>query len=334
MHKVFIIAEAGVNHNGSLDIAKKMVDAAVSAGADAIKFQTFNAESLVSKYAPKAVYQKITADKDESQLEMLKRLELDINAHKKLLYYCRKKKIVFVSSPFDIKSIDLLSHLGLKIFKIPSGEITNLPYLRKVGSLRKKLIVSTGMSTLKEVKDALDVLVRSGTRKQDITLLHCNTEYPTPFKDVNLLAMLTIKNRLGISAGYSDHTKGIEVSIAAAALGASVIEKHFTLAKNMPGPDHKASLDPTELKIMVNAIRNMEAALGSGVKIPSRSERKNIQIVRKSIVAAKVIRKGETLDPENITVKRPGNGISPMRWDDVPGRKAKRNFKADEIIRI
>ncbi len=334
MHKVFIIAEAGVNHNGSLKTAKKMVDAAVSAGADAVKFQTFNAESLVSIYAPKAGYQKITTDRDESQLEMLRKLELDIDAHKELLCYCRKKKIIFISSPFDMKSIGLLAHLGLKIFKIPSGEITNLPYLRKIGSLRKKLIVSTGMSTLDEVEDSLDVLVKSGTRRQDITVLHCNTEYPAPFKDVNLSAMLTIKNKLGVDVGYSDHTQGIEISVAAAALGAAVIEKHFTLAKNMPGPDHKASLDPVELKMMVSAIRNVEAALGSGIKMPSGSERKNISIVRKSIVAARAIKKGEALNSENIAAKRPGSGISPMKWDEVLGKKAKRDFKADEPIRI
>lgn len=334
MHKVFIIAEAGVNHNSSLKTAKKMVDVAVSAGADAVKFQTFNAESLVSKYAPKAGYQKISTGKDESQLEMIKRLELGFNAHKELFQYCRQKKIIFFSSPFDLKSIDLLARLGLKIFKIPSGEITNLPYLRRIGSLRKKLIISTGMSTLNEVEDSLDVLVKSGTKKQDITVLHCNTEYPTPFKDVNLLAMLTIKNKLGVNVGYSDHTPGIEISVAAAALGATVIEKHFTLAKNMPGPDHKASLEPGEFRQMVNLIRNIEKALGSGRKAPSRSELKNKPAARKSIVALRPIKKGEIFGEKNITVKRPGTGISPMKWDEVLGRRAKRDFKEDELIRI
>lgn len=334
MPKVFIIAEAGVNHNGLLNTARKMVDAAVSAGADAVKFQTFNAESLVSKYAPKARYQKITTDRNESQLEMIKKLELNFNAHKELFRYCRKKKTVFISSPFDLNSIDLLAHLGLDIFKIPSGEITNLPYLRKIGSLRKKIIISTGMASLKEVRDALDILLKNGTKKQDITVLHCNTEYPTPLKDVNLSAMLTIKDKLGVRVGYSDHTLGMEVAIAAAALGAAVIEKHFTLNRNMPGPDHKASLEPDEFRFMVNAIRHVEAALGSGIKSPSESERKNISFVRKSIVASRMIIKGETFNVQNITVKRPGRGISPMNWDKVINGRAKKSFRKDELIRL
>ncbi len=334
MHKVFIIAEAGVNHNGSLKTAKKLVDAAVHAGADAVKFQTFNAQSLVSKYAPKAGYQKKTTDQNESQLGMIKRLELDSSAHKELLRYCRKKKIIFLSSPFDLGSIDLLARLGLRIFKIPSGEITNLPYLRKIGSLRKNIIMSTGMADLKEIKDALDVLLKAGTKKENITVLHCNTGYPTPFKDANLLAISVIKNKLGVRVGYSDHTLGIEAAIAAAALGASVIEKHFTLDKGMPGPDHRMSLDPKELKNLVVSIRNIELALGSGIKNISSSEATNIGIVRKSIVAARGIKKGEILSENNLTVKRPGSGINPMRWDDILGKVAKKDFYKDELIKI
>lgn len=334
MSKVFIIAEAGVNHNGSLKTAKKMVDAAVRAGADAVKFQTFNAQSLVSKYAPKARYQMATTVKDESQLEMLKNLELGLNAHKELIKYCRAKKIMFLSSPFDLKSIDLLARLGLRIFKIPSGEITDLPYLRKIGALRKKLMMSTGMAKMSEVKNALDVLIKSGTKKKDIVVLHCNTEYPTHFKDVNLAAMLTMKNKLGVEVGYSDHTLGIEAAIAAVTLGASVIEKHFTLDKNMLGPDHRASVSPDGLKQMVNAIRNVEKAIGSGLKEPSKPELRNLVVVRKSIVASGDINKGDFFNPENISTKRPGNGISPMMWDKILGKKAKRNFKKDERISI
>lgn len=335
MHKkVFIIAEAGVNHNGSLRIAKKLIDAAVKSGADAVKFQTFNAEAMVSKYAPKAMYQKKTMGKDESQLEMIKKLELDLNAHKELIRYCRVKKIMFLSSPFDLESIDFLVRMGLRTFKIPSGEITNLPYLRKIGSLRRKIIMSTGMATLGEVKDALDILVKSGTKKKDIIVLHCNTEYPTPFKDVNLLAMVTIKNALDVQVGYSDHTLGIEVTIAAVALGARVIEKHFTLDKKMSGPDHQASLEPDELKHMVDAVRNVEMALGSGVKEASPSEKINGGVARKSIVAAVDIKRGERFTEDNLAVKRPGTGISPMRWDDILGKVAKKDFYQDELIKI
>jgi len=334
MPKVFIIAEAGVNHNGSFKTAKKMVDVAVSAGADAIKFQTFNAKLLVSKYAPKARYQKIAVGKDESQLEMIKKLELGFNAHKELLRYCYKKKIIFLSSAFDLESVDLLVRLGLKIFKIPSGEITNLPYLRKIGSSGKKIIMSTGMASLKEIKNALDVLLISGTKKENITVLHCNTEYPTPFKDVNLLAMLTIKDKLKVSVGYSDHTLGIEVAIAAVALGASVIEKHFSLNKDMVGPDHKASLDPGELSDLVASIRNIEKALGSGHKKLSLSEAINIGIVRKSIVAARGIKKGELFNDDNLAIKRPGTGITPMKWDYLLGKIAKKDFCKDELIKI
>lgn len=332
MAKVFIIAEAGVNHNGSLKNAKKMIDVAAAAGADAIKFQTFRAESLVARYAPKAIYQKKPTDKNENQLAMLKKLELDIDAHNELIKYCRLKKIMFLSSPFDLESIDFLSKLGLRTLKIPSGEITNLPYLRKIGSVQKKIIMSTGMSSLKEVKDAVNILVKSGTKKKDIVVLHCNTEYPTPFKDVNLTAMLTMRDKLGVKIGYSDHTVGIEVAIAAAALGAAVIEKHFTLDKNMSGPDHKASLDSKELKCLVTAIRNVEKASGSRVKKPTQSELRNIPVVRKSIVAMVDIKRGERFNEKNVAIKRPGTGISPVRWDRIIGSRAKKNFKPDELI--
>ncbi len=334
MDKIFIIAEAGVNHNGDIAIAKKMIDVAVDSGTDAVKFQTFKAESVISKFAPKAEYQKIVTDKNESQLEMVKKLELDINAHMELIAYCKKKGIVFLSSPFDLESIDLLDKLGLRILKIPSGEITNFPYLRKIGSLNKRVIISTGMADLKEIEHALNILIKAGTSKEDITVLHCNTEYPTPMEDVNLHAMLTIRDTFKVKVGYSDHTLGIEVSIAAAALGATVIEKHFTLDKNMAGPDHKASLEPSELMAMVMAIRNIENALGNDIKNSSKSELKNISIARKSIVAFKDIKKGDIFTEANITVKRPGTGISPMEWDKVIGMIAKKDFKEDELIEL
>ncbi len=313
--KTFIIAEAGVNHDGSLEIAKKMVDVAVDAGADAVKFQTFSSEKLVSKEAPKAEYQKKKTGENESQLNMLKKLELDVDSHKKLINYCSFKKITFLSSPFDLKSIDLLDKLGLKIFKIPSGEITNLPYLKKLGSLKKRVILSTGMADLREIEDALNILTEAGTPKENMTVLHCNTEYPTPIEDVNLHAMLTIKEAFKVNVGYSDHTLGIEIPIAAVALGASVIEKHYTLDKDMDGPDHKSSLGPDELKLMIKAIRNIEKALGNGIKSPSSSELKNKRIVRKSIIASKDIKMRSLFTEENIAVKRPGVGISPMEWD-------------------
>ena len=334
MKKVFIIAEAGVNHNGKLELAYKLVDAAVEAGADAVKFQTFKPEKVVSKFAKKAKYQKETTDLAESQLDMIKKLDLGYEAFAELEKYCDKKGIIFLSSPFDLDSIEFLDQLGLDIFKIPSGEITNLPYLRKVGSLNKQVIMSTGMADLKEVKEALDVLISCGADKEDIAILHCNTEYPTPFDDVNLKAMLTIRDELSVKVGYSDHTLGIEVPVAAVALGAEVIEKHFTLDKNMEGPDHRASLEPDELKAMVSAIRNIEKAMGNRIKRPSPSELKNKPIARKSIVAARNIRKGEPFTVENLAVKRPGTGISPMRWDEVSGRIAKRDFLADELIEI
>ena len=333
MKKTFIIAEAGVNHNGSLELAQKMIDAAVDAGADAVKFQTFKAEKLVSKYAPKAEYQKKRTTADESQLEMIKKLELNAATHRILIDYCTKKNIRFLSTPFDLESIDLLNELGLDIFKIPSGEITNLPYLRKIGDLKKEIILSTGMADLGEIEDALDVLAGAGTKLKDITVLHCNTEYPTPIEDANLKAMLTIKAAFpGVNIGYSDHTLGIEIPVAAVAMGATIIEKHFTLDKNMEGPDHKASLEPNELKAMVHAIRNVEKALGSGIKKPSHSELKNKPIARKSLVAAKPILKGEVFTQENLTVKRPGTGISPMRWDEIIGQKASKDYQQDELI--
>ena len=330
---VFIIAEAGVNHNGSIELAKKLIDVASEAGVDAVKFQTFKTSNLVSKDAKKAKYQKENMqDGDDNQYNMLKKLELDIDTHKELIGYCASKKIMFLSTPFDHDSIELLEGLGLEIFKIPSGEITNLPYLRHVGSLKKKVILSTGMANMDEIRDALDVLVQAGTKKEDITVLHANTMYPTPMEDVNLNAMLTIGKTFDLSYGYSDHTLGIEVDIAAVAMGASVIEKHFTLDKNMDGPDHKASLEPDELEAMVKAIRNIQQALGDGVKKPSKSEIPNMEIARKSIVAKKDIKKGEVLNKENLTVKRPGNGISPMKWDEIVGSKAQRDYTEDEMI--
>ncbi|MDD5072712.1 MAG: N-acetylneuraminate synthase [Candidatus Omnitrophica bacterium] len=334
MHKIFIIAEAGVNHNGSLKVAMRMVDAAADAGADAVKFQTFSAESLVSTYAPKAAYQKAATGNTGSQLEMIKKLELGPDAHKELLRRCRKKKVIFLSSPFDLKSVDFLAGLGLKIFKVPSGEINNLPYLRKIGRLKRKVILSTGMSDLKEVRFAMGILTGSGTRPEDITVLHCTTEYPAPMDEVNLRAMLTLKNRLRVQVGYSDHTQGIEVSIAAAALGAAVIEKHFTLDRDLPGPDHKASLEPDEFRAMVKAVRNIETALGDGVKRPAPSELNNRKIARKSIVAAADIAKGDRFTVHNITVKRPGNGLSPVIYEKLLGRPANKNFKKDELVTL
>ncbi len=332
MSKIFIIAEAGVNHNGSLEIAKKLVDAATLAGADAVKFQTFKAENLVCKDAQKAEYQMETTDKAESQFDMLKKLELTVDMHKQLISYCNEKGIMFLSTPFDIESLEFLVQCGIEIVKVPSGEITNYPYLRAVGRTGRRVIISSGMSTLDEVKEAVKILKDNGSK--DVTVLHCNTEYPTPYADVNLKAMLTLKNELGIKTGYSDHTQGIEIPIAAAALGATVIEKHFTLDKNMEGPDHKASLEPDELHDMVRAIRHIELATGDGKKKPSESEKKNIGIVRKSIVAKCDIRKGEKFTEENLTTKRPGTGISPMKWNDIIGESAKRDFKEDELIEL
>lgn len=332
MNKVFIIAEAGVNHNGDIELAKKLIDKASEAGADAVKFQSFKTERVVTKYARKAEYQEATTGSEENQYQMVKKLELDYDKHVELINYCKIKNIMFLSSPFDLESIDLLSNLHLETFKIPSGEITNLPYLRKIGKLKKKIILSTGMSTLGDIEKALEILRASGTT--DITVLHCNTEYPTPMEDVNLNAMETIKEAFKVKVGYSDHTLGIEVPIAAVALGATVIEKHFTLDKTMEGPDHKASLEPEELKEMVRCIRNIEKALGDGIKKLTESEKKNINIARKSIVAGRNIKEGEIFTEKNLEIKRPGDGISPMRWDEIIGQKAKRDFKEDELIEI
>ncbi len=332
LNKVFIIAEAGVNHNGSIELAKKLIDIAVEAKVDAVKFQTFKANNLVSKNAQKAEYQKQTTDSQESQFDMLKKLELDVETHSELISYCNSKNILFLSTPFDHDSIELLNDLDLEIFKIPSGEITNLPYLRHIGSLNKKVILSTGMANIGEIEDALDILIDAGTKKENITVLHANTMYPTPMEDVNLKAMVTIGNTFEIAYGYSDHTLGIEVDIAAVAMGASCIEKHFTLDNTMDGPDHKASLEPDELIAMVKAIRNIELALGSSIKKPSKSETPNMQIARKSIVAKIAINMGETFTEDHLTVKRPGNGISPMRWDEVVGTIATKDYHEDELI--
>jgi N,N'-diacetyllegionaminate synthase len=329
---VFIIAEAGVNHNGSLELAKQLIDVAARAGADAVKFQTFRADKLVSKTAQKADYQKQTSDPFESQYAMIKKLELSATAHHELIAYCKTKNILFLSTPFDHDSIELLHQLEMSIFKIPSGEITNLPYLRHIGSLGKEVILSSGMATLGEIEDALDILIGSGTPKEQITVLHATTEYPCPIEEVNLRAMQTIKTSFGIKTGYSDHTNGIEVPIAAVAMGASVIEKHFTLDKTMEGPDHKASLEPDELVAMVCAIRNIEKALGTGIKKPSPSEVKNMSVARKSIVASRVIQKGDIFTEINLTIKRPGTGISPMRFDEIIGTVAQKDYYEDELI--
>lgn len=332
MNKVLIIAEAGVNHNGRLDLAIKLIDKAVEAGVDIVKFQTFKSEKIVSKFAKKADYQNQTTGCVESQFEMIKKLELSFEEFIKVKEYCDKVGIKFLSTPFDSESIDFLYDIGMDIWKIPSGEITNLPYLRKISTLAKNVIMSTGMCEVFEVEEAIKVLKKGTVEK--ITILHCNTEYPTPMKDVNLNAMLTLEKELGVEIGYSDHTLGIEVPIAAVALGARVIEKHFTLNKNMSGPDHRASLEPQELKEMVVAIRNIEIALGSSEKIVTESEIKNKNIARKSIVAARKIRKGDIFTEENISVKRPGDGISPMKWDDVIGKKAIKDFQEDELIQL
>ena len=333
MKHVFIIAEAGVNHNGSVELAKQLIDVASEAGVDAVKFQTFKAENLVSKNAKKATYQKENMnDGDDSQFNMLKKLELDIDTHNELISYCNSKDIMFLSTPFDHDSIDMLNDLKLPIFKIPSGEITNLPYLRHIGSLKKEVILSTGMADIGEIEDTLDILIQAGTLKENITVLHANTMYPTPMEDVNLKAMVTIGNTFDIAYGYSDHTLGIEVDIAAVAMGATVIEKHFTLDKAMEGPDHKASLEPDELIAMVKAIRNIEIALGSSVKKPSKSETPNIKVARKSIIAACEIKKGELFTEDNLAIKRPGNGMSPMQWDEVVGSVAQKDYEADGLI--
>jgi N,N'-diacetyllegionaminate synthase len=336
MNKVIIIAEAGVNHNGDIELAKKLVDVAVEAGVDYVKFQTFKSESLVSKFAKKAAYQiENTQDAIESQLQMLKKLELSNSQHFELVKYCNNKNISFFSTAFDLESLSFLKELGLNIVKIPSGEITNLPYLRKAAELFREVIISTGMSSMVEIEEALDVFLQAGIKKNDITILHCNTEYPTPMSDVNLNAMLAIQKMFGVKVGYSDHTMGIEVPIAAVAIGGTMIEKHFTLDRSLPGPDQLASLEPDELKNMVHSIRNIEKAIaGTGIKEPSESEIKNISIARKSIVAKTSIRKGDRFTEFNITTKRPGMGISPMKWDEVIGKVACQDFDEDELIKL
>ena len=328
---VYIIAEAGVNHNGDINLAYQLVDAAKAAGVDCIKFQTFKSENLVSHTAQKAEYQK-AATGDSSQQDMLKQLELSFGEFVSLKEYCDRKGICFLSTPFDFESIEFLNSIEMPFWKIPSGEVTNYPYLVALAKTGKPVVMSTGMCEMQEIGDAIAVLRENGT--SDIKLLHCNTEYPTPYEDVNLRAMKTLRDAFGVEVGYSDHTKGIEVPIAAVAMGASVIEKHFTLDRNMEGPDHKASLEPQELKQMVDSIRHIEAALGSGDKRPSPSEKKNMAVARKSIVAAARIKAGDILTEENITVKRPGNGICPMRWKEVLGTRAVRDFEEDELIEI
>ena len=332
--KVIIIAEAGVNHNGNYDLAVKMIHEAKRAGADYVKFQTAVPELVISTFAPKAEYQKETTGADESQLDMCRAIHLPLTDYVKLAAICKEEGIGFMSTPFDLVSIDVLEELDMDYWKIPSGEITNLPYLRKIASKHRPVIMSTGMCEMQEIADALAVLEAGGLTRDQITLLHCNTQYPTPFADANLAAMHTIAATFGTKVGYSDHTRGIEVPIAAVAMGAKVIEKHFTLDCNMEGPDHKASLEPHQLKAMVDAIRNVEEAIGSAEKHATASETPNKEVARKSIVAARAIAKGEVLTEENITVKRPGNGISPMLWDSVIGTKAKRDFIYDELIEL
>jgi len=327
-----IIAEAGVNHNGSMDLARQLIDIAAEAGADYVKFQTFKADKIASKSAVKAVYQQQTTDAEESQLQMLKKLELNEAAHQELIAYCRQRNIQFLSTPFDMGSIDLLRDLGIRLGKIPSGEITNLLYLRKMAVTFDELVLSTGMADMQEIGAALGVIIGEGFDREKITVLHCNTEYPTPFEDVNLRAMGSIAREFNVRVGYSDHTPGIEVPVAAVALGAVLIEKHFTIDRGMEGPDHKASLEPQELKQMIGSIRNIEKALGVTIKQPSPSEIKNKSIARKSIVAARRIRKGELFTEENLAVKRPGTGISPMRWNELLGKAATRDFDEDELI--
>ena len=330
--KTLIIAEAGVNHNGDMNLARQLIDVAADAQADMVKFQTFNANRLVTAQAQKAAYQLKVTHHDQSQQAMIRQLELTPEMHKQLRSHCVNRSIQFFSTAFDIESVDFLVQLGLDRFKIPSGEITNLPYLRHIGAYGKPIILSTGMSTLGEVEKAIEILEQAGTVRSLITVLHCNTEYPTPMVDVNLRAMLTIKDAFGVAVGYSDHTSGIEVAIAAVALGATVIEKHFTLDRQLPGPDHQASLEPDELQAMIKAIRNIELALGDGIKQPSASESKNITVARKSLVAACPIQKNEIFNEQNVTVKRPGNGLSPMMWDDLMGRRALRSYDMDELI--
>ena len=333
-HKTVIIAEAGVNHNGDLQIAKNLVKVAADSGADYIKFQTFKAKNLLLKNTKKTKYQIKNTGSKESQFDLIKKLELSKGMHEELISYCSLKNIKFFSTAFDKESLKMLIDLGQKIIKIPSGEITNLPFLKYIGSLNKEVILSTGMSNIKEIRNALDILEKSGTNKKKITVLHCNTEYPTPKKDVNLNAMSTIRKKFKLNVGYSDHTNGIEIPIAAVALGARVIEKHFTLSRKMAGPDHKSSLEPPELLEMVKSIRNIEIAMGNGKKIPSPSEIKNMNLARRSIVASKSIKKGDIFSENNLDVKRPGNGLSPMHWDKLIGTHSPKNFKKDQKIKL
>lgn len=333
--KTLIIAEAGVNHNGDMALARQLIAAAAAAGADLVKFQTFQAKKIVAATAPKADYQKKTTGTDESQLEMIRKLELSRADHEMLIAECKKHGIGFFSTAFDQDSLALLSELGcLEIVKIPSGELTNLPLLRQVSQLGKPILLSTGMANLADIEAAIEAIEANGTPRSQITVLHCTTEYPTPMEEVNLRAMLSIKQAFGVEVGYSDHTPGIEVPIAAVAMGARIIEKHFTLDCNLPGPDHRASLEPQQLAAMVRGIRNIEQALGDGIKRPSSSELKNKPIARKSIVALRDIRAGELFSPENLTTKRPGTGISPMQWDAVIGKTAPRDFASDELIEL
>jgi N,N'-diacetyllegionaminate synthase len=332
--RTIIIAEAGVNHNGELGVAKQLIDAAADAGADMVKFQTFNANRQVTRIAKKASYQLNNTEPNESQHAMLQRLELTEAMHHELIDYCKTRNIEFFSTGFDIESIDLLLNIGQDKFKIPSGEITNLPYLRHIGNIKKSVIISSGMATIGDIESAIEVLEQSGTPRANITILHCTTEYPTPMAEVNLRAMQTIQTTFGVAVGYSDHTQGIEVAIAAVALGATVIEKHFTLNRTLPGPDHKASLEPNELKAMVTAIRNLEMALGDGIKRLTPSEARNKPIARKSLVAKQAILAGDSFSVQNLTAKRPGTGLSPMLWDEVLGRVALRDYSADEMIEI
>lgn len=334
INKTIVIAEAGVNHNGDINLAKQLIDAAANAGADLVKFQTFNADRLVTRNAKKTDYQNNTTDAQESQYEMLSRLELNVEMHKELIQHCKSLGIRFFSTGFDIESIDLLTNLGQTCIKIPSGEITNLPYLRHIGQLGKDIIFSTGMATMGDIEAVIDVLEQAGTLRSKITVLHCTTEYPTPMTEVNLRAMQSIHSAFGVKVGYSDHTIGIEVAIAAVAMGASVIEKHFTMNRNLPGPDHKASLEPHELKAMVDAIRNIELAMGHGIKRLTPSELKNKPNIRKSLVASRLIKCGQVFSELNISAKRPGTGISPMSWDEVIGRTAPRDFLNGELIEL
>ena len=335
INKVLIIAEAGVNHNGNIQQAKRLIDAAADAGADYVKFQTFKASKLVTRSAERADYQNDNTGDGDSQYEMLKKLELSEDVHQELIEYCNSRNIKFLSTGFDLDSLDFLDGIGINLFKIPSGEITNLPYLQKIASFGKQVVLSTGMASMKEVKEAFSVLTTGGLSNDDISIVHCNTEYPTPMEDVNLKAMNAIRKELNVNIGYSDHTLGIEVPIAAVALGARVIEKHFTLDRNLPGPDHRASLEPDELMKMVDSIRNIEKAIaGSGKKEPSPSEFKNKAVARKSIIATKAIKKGDEFTETNLGIKRPGTGISPMRWNEILGKSANRDFQEEELIEI